>query len=124
MVDQVVPKTIKKIQTMLNEVEMQLILIAAAEDQTVDDETDFQECVMLERKVALLVDGMQYHLGKLNDVTAEMRDVPPSKEARAWWTALKKEWAIVDAARNAQRKELAAAEKADRKAAAAESKTQ
>ena len=122
MLDQVIPATIKKIQDMLNETEMQLILLAAAEDQSVDDETDFQMCVDLERKVAILVDGMQYHLGKLNDVTAEIRDVPPSKESRAWYVALKKEWAAQDAARNALRKDQAMAEKATRKAMVAEQK--
>jgi hypothetical protein len=122
--EEAIKKSVADIQNMFNQLEMQLVLLAAAQDQSIDDEADFRMCVEMEEKCQDIVDGMQYLLGELPDIAAEIRSDPPSKEARAWWTARKKERAAAFAALNAKRKEAAAAEKVARKALTAQTKAE
>jgi len=121
--EQATKKAIADIQTMFNDLEMELILLANAQEQQIDDEEDFRMCVTAEDRTEDLVDGMQYLLGELPEIAAEIRGVPPSKEAKAWFKAHQAERKSAAAMLKAQRKTAEAAEKVARKALTAEGKS-
>jgi hypothetical protein len=119
-----IKSAMKQVQALFNDLEMHLILLANAQDQSLDDDQDFVACVHAEEKAEDICDNMKYVIDELPLIAAEIRGAPPTKEAKAWWMARKKERKEAHALIDAKRKEQAKEEAAARKALTLESKTQ
>lgn len=115
-VEESVVQCIKNVNEMFMALQMEIILLVNAKDQSVDDSTDFRLCCQSEFKVLDIVDGINYCISELPEIVTEFRGTPPSKEDRAWWTAIKAARKIEYAALVSKRKEIAIVEKANRKA--------
>ena len=114
--EEMIASAYKDIQGCLTQSEVQLLLLAASEDQSIDDETDFRLCAIAEAKIIDLADDLAYLVGEPPLIAAEIRDTPPSPEAKAWWVAFKAERKIAAATKTALRKQQAADDKLARKA--------
>jgi len=104
-VDEMLETIVREVQGCLNSLHVSLRNLAALEEQEVDPDEDYKEAVALEDATIDLTDVINALLKDLIPVVADLRGPPPSKEARAWWTAHKA----------ARKTELARA-KAERKA--------
>jgi hypothetical protein len=109
-VEEALDRVTRDAQMRLTDLQMALRRLCAAEDQQIDDEEDFKECVRLEDEVTDFVSGLAELLSELPQIAGDIRGDCP-KECKAWWVEHK-----------AQRKAAAKAHAEEVKAAAKERK--
>ena len=107
-VEEALDRVTRDAQQRLTDLQMALRRLCAAEDQQVDDEEDFKECVRLEDEVTDFVSGLAELLSELPQIAGDIRGDCP-KECREWWKAHKDER---KAAAKAHAEEVKAAAKA------------
>jgi hypothetical protein len=109
-VEEALDRVTRDAQQRLTDLQMALRRLCMAEDQQIDDEEDFKECVRLEDEVTDFVSGLAELLSELPQIAGDIRGDCP-KECKAWWVEHK-----------TQRKAAAKAHAEEVKAAAKERK--
>jgi hypothetical protein len=120
-VEQALEQVIRDTQGALNGLQQNLRALCSAEDQQVDDDEDFMECVRLENETEDLVDTITHLLAELPAIAAEIRGPCPSG-SRGWYAAHKLERKNQAAADKARRQEAARQAKEEARAAKAAAK--
>lgn len=120
-VEAALEQVIRDTQGALNGLQERLRALCSSEEQRVDDDQDFKDCVTLEDETCDLVDMITHLLGELPPIAAEIRGPCPA-ETREWYAAHKLERKNAAAADKARRTEAARAAKEDTRVAKAAAK--
>lgn len=87
-VEAALEQVIRDTQQCLNGLQERLRALCANEEQRVDDDEDFKDCVRLEDETCDMVDMINALLSELPPIAAEIRGPCPT-ETREWWKAHK-----------------------------------
>jgi hypothetical protein len=121
-VDQALEQVIRETQGALNGLQERLRALCANEEQKVDDDEDFKECIRLEEETQDLVEMITQLLSELIPIAADIRGSCPP-ESKEWYAQHREVRKAELAAEKSRRQAAVRQAKEEARAAKANAKT-